>query len=87
MFYRQTTDPGLLSRASNELQAAFPMSHVIVTSLLIATWDAVGYFDFNTDKVRLRVIEYGSTQYNIGIAMKDYVYSFQKPFIYILEPT
>ena len=50
MFYRQTTDAGLLARASNELQAVFPMSEN-VTNLLIATWDAVGYFSLNTNKV------------------------------------
>ena len=52
VFYRQTRDPALLARATNEIQAAFPMSeNVIVTNLLIVTWDAVGYYFNNTDKV------------------------------------
>ena len=52
VFYRQTRDPSLLARATNEIQAAFPMSqNVIVTNLLIVTWDTVGYYSRNTDKV------------------------------------
>ena len=52
VFYRQTRDPALLARATNEIQAAFPMSqNVIVTNLLIVTWDAVGYYRNNADKV------------------------------------
>ena len=43
VFYRQTRDPTLLARATNETQAAFPTSeNVIVINLLIVTWDAVG---------------------------------------------
>ena len=54
VFYRQTRDPALLARATNEIQAAFPMSeNVIVTNLLIVTWDAVGYYFNNTNKVGL----------------------------------
>ena len=52
VFYRQTRNPALLARATNEIQAAFPMSeNVTVTNLLIVTWDAVGYYANNTDKV------------------------------------
>ena len=52
VFYRQTRDPTLLARVINEIRAAFPMSeNVIVINLLIATWDAVGYYSRNTDKV------------------------------------
>ena len=54
VYYRQTKDPVLLARATNEIQTAFPLSQdVLVTNLVIATWDAVGYYDFGTDKVRL----------------------------------
>ena len=54
IFYRQTRNPALLARATNEIRAAFPMSkNVIVINLLIATWDAVGYFNGRTDKVGL----------------------------------
>ena len=52
VFYRQTRDPDLLARATNEIQAAFPMSqNVIVYNLLIVTWDSVGYYNRNSDKV------------------------------------
>ena len=52
VFYRQTRNPALLARAANEIQAAFPMSeNVIVINLLIVTWDAVGYYSSNSDKV------------------------------------
>ena len=53
VYYRQTKDPVLLARATNEIQTAFPSSkNVVVTNLLIATWDAVGYYSKHTDKVR-----------------------------------
>ena len=52
ILYRQTKSPALLARATDEIRAAFPTSqNVNVTSLLIVTWDAVGYFNRNTDKV------------------------------------
>ena len=52
IFYRQSTDPNLLARASSEIQAAYPLSqNVTVTSLFITSWDAVGYFSRETDKV------------------------------------
>ena len=53
IFYRKTAEPSLLTRATSEIQAAFPMSeNLTITNLLIATWDAVGYFPERTDKVR-----------------------------------
>ena len=52
VYYWQTTDSALLARATNEIQTAFPLSQNIeITNLFIATWDAVGYFLGNTDKV------------------------------------
>ena len=57
VYYRQTTDPVLLARATNEIQRAFPLSrNVFVINLVIVTWDAVGYFSLGTDKVRLYFI-------------------------------
>ena len=57
VYYRQTKDPVLLTRATNEIQRAYPLSqNVIVTNLVIATWDAVGYYSFGTDKVRVCLI-------------------------------
>lgn len=50
VYYRQTTDLDLLNRATCEIKAAFPLSKRI-TNLLIVTWDAVGYYNQQTDKV------------------------------------
>ena len=51
IYYRQTTDPNLLSRTIREIRRAFPRA-VHLTNLLIVTWDAVGYFNQQIDKVR-----------------------------------
>ena len=52
IFYRQSTDPNLFAKASSEIQAAYPLSqNVTVTSLFITTWDSVGYYYRQTDKV------------------------------------
>ena len=52
IFYRQTTDPILLYRTSSQIQVAYPFSpNVTITNLFIATWDAVGYYYMQTDKV------------------------------------
>ena len=59
VYYRQTKDPVLLARANNEIQRAFPLSQdVTVTNLVIATWDAVGYYNLGTNKVGLCVNTY-----------------------------
>ena len=53
IFYRQSTDPSLLARASREIQTAISSSqNVNIINLLIATWDEVGYYDEKIDKVR-----------------------------------
>ena len=52
VYYRQTKDPVLLARATNEIHRAFPSSkNMTVINLLIVTWDAVGYYNKHTDKV------------------------------------
>ena len=52
IYYRQTTDPSLLARATSEIRTAFPRSlNNTISNLLIATWDRVGYYYRNTDKV------------------------------------
>ena len=52
VFYRETTDPSLLFSAAEELQYAFPdVGAIDITSLFIATWFYVGYFDNNVDRV------------------------------------
>ena len=53
VWYRETTDPLLLARAMDEIQTAFiSQGSFSPTFLFIATWDRVGYFDSNTDRVR-----------------------------------
>ena len=52
MFYRESTDPSLLARASREIQTGLSLTETIeIKSLLIATWSAVGYYFNRTDKV------------------------------------
>ena len=52
IYYRQTTDPSLLARATSEIRAVFSMSqNVTITSLLIVTWNKVGYYYVKSDKV------------------------------------
>ena len=52
IFLRQTSEPTLLARATREVQSAFPTSsNATIKRLLIVTWDAVGYYVFNFDKV------------------------------------
>ena len=56
IYYRQSTDHSLLTRATDEIRAAFPESrNVTITNLFIATWDSVGYYYQSTDKVRMCV--------------------------------
>lgn len=52
ILYRQTKNSTLIARATNDIRAAFSTSqNVNVTSLLIVTWDSVGYYNRRTDKV------------------------------------
>jgi len=54
VWYRQTTDQILLDRANTQIQNAFPLQpQFTATDLFIATWDHVGYFDSNNDKVAI----------------------------------
>ena len=52
VYYRQTNDPILLARAANDTQSVLLSENVVLTNLFIVTWNAVGYYDRNTDKVR-----------------------------------
>lgn len=52
IFYRQTTEPSLLARATEEIKSSFPTSsNAPIKNLFIATWDAVGYLFRKSDKV------------------------------------
>ena len=52
VYYRQTNDSILLARAANDIQSVSLSENVVITNLFIVTWNAVGYFSGNTDKVR-----------------------------------
>lgn len=70
VFYRQTADPGILQRVGNEIQYAFVDHQDFTPSfVIIATWDAVGYYEANVDKVHytlwLYTIHY--TLYTIAV--------------------
>ena len=54
VYYRQTTSPVLLARASNEIQTAF-INHqnVNITNIFIVTWYTVGYYPKVINRVRL----------------------------------
>jgi len=50
VFYRQTTDPTLLQRATDEIRAVFTVQKdVIMKTLLIVTWYRTGYFIYDSD--------------------------------------
>ena len=52
VYYRQTTNRTLLVQVASDLQSGFPeYQNLTITNLLIVTWDSVGYYDMNTDKV------------------------------------
>ena len=56
VYYRETTDAPLLSRASNQIGNTFSLSSFQATHLFIATWHAIGYFSQHTDKVHKRCV-------------------------------
>ncbi|XP_031817456.1 IgGFc-binding protein-like [Sarcophilus harrisii] len=52
VWYRESRQPELLSRASRELATAFPDSpEIVLRSLFVATWDHVPFFGARTDQV------------------------------------
>ena len=52
VFYRQSTNSNLLARASREIENGLALTQSIeIEHLLIVTWNAVGYYYRNTDKV------------------------------------
>ena len=63
IYYRQTTDPSLLTRANSEIRAAFPES-LNISSLLIATWNRVGYYFQHTEKVHSNMAVHGIFLYH-----------------------
>jgi len=89
IYYRQTNNPALLVRTTNEIQRVFPMSQdVNVTNLFIVTWDVVGYYDSHTDKVRSCNLIYTYRKY---VTMLNFTTVMQKEYkiyklMYFLKP-
>ena len=54
IYYKETNDSSLLDSTTLEFLKAF--DNFSPTSLFVATWDGVGYFDNNTDLVGMRYI-------------------------------
>ncbi|XP_068098421.1 uncharacterized protein, partial [Hyperolius riggenbachi] len=51
IFYRQSTDPDLLSRATSDIQAYFHNVTFTAHWVFVATWHRVAYYGSNTNKV------------------------------------
>ena len=51
--YRETTDADLLQRADNDIRAAFPTIIFSSEYLFIATWDHVGFYNRQVNKVKI----------------------------------
>ena len=74
IFYRQSTDPDLLARASREIKTALSLTQDIkIKHLLIATWDAVGYYYRNTDKVHTLYVLIIIAFCNIRMYIRTYI--------------
>ena len=83
IYYRQTTDPDLLARATSEIRAAFPESrNFTIQNLLIATWYRVGYYYQSSDKVRTTCTYFCKPNYMSQI--KSYIYPNSYTIIPIL---
>ena len=58
VYYRNTTDSTLLTKAMNQVRTLFPaFANFTPTFLFIATWDHVGYFRQHTDKVSVIILK------------------------------
>ncbi|XP_068098033.1 uncharacterized protein [Hyperolius riggenbachi] len=51
IYYRESTDPDLLYRATSDVRLYFRDPHFLAQWVFVATWHRVGYFASNTDKV------------------------------------
>ena len=53
VWYRLTTVPEIILRVRNEIAVAFPQlsTSFIAQEVVVATWDRVGYYERQTDKV------------------------------------
>ena len=52
VYYRETSSASIISTVASDMSNAFPSQlPFYATSVVIATWDRVGYYDRHTDKV------------------------------------
>ena len=52
VYYRETSNTSIISTVASHVSNAFPsQSPFNATSVVIATWDRVGYYSQRTDKV------------------------------------
>jgi nidogen (entactin) len=60
VYYRATTDPALLNRASTHITGLFTQVRRTfqATRLFIATWERVGYYEEHTDLVRTSILNF-----------------------------
>lgn len=70
VYYRETTNSTLLDRASMEIQNAFTLSFS-PTHLFIATWDAIGYYPEQIDKVFNYVTLYLTVGIDIEVVLQN----------------
>ena len=57
VFYRQSTEHELLTRATNEIKEVFSLSEDFeITNLFIATWDTAAYFSMHDHKVTICIV-------------------------------
>ena len=92
IFYRQSTDPSLLTRASREIQEAFPSSqNIMIKNLFIATWVDVDYYS-SYYHYHYKVCIFGSSILvinciHIYVCMYTFTYTIMAVYIgvYILQ--
>ena len=56
VYYRETSNASIISTVASHVSNAFPsQSPFYATSVVIATWYRVGYYNVHTDKVILNI--------------------------------
>ena len=57
VFYRETNDSAVVNKVDNDVRLAFPDQSVFIAkTVVIVTWDAVGYYREKKDKVCYSII-------------------------------
>lgn len=82
VFYRETQNEYLLSRATAEITRAFPSKQFHATSLLVATWSKIGYYSYNNqgaDKV-------GTNSLYFTNHLDDFKHHFYTQYFFLFSP-